>query len=255
VTGLLRDQLAIVTGGGHGIGRATAIRFAAEGASVAIIDVDDEAAAATAAECGGTALVADVADGDAFRSALDEAARALGGLTVLFNNAGAGMAKPLDRYTDEEFSRMVDVNLRGTWHGIAAAVPHLRGSGGGSIVNMAGTTALRPARGEGPYAAAKAGVVALTKVAAVEYAPDIRVNCVAPGIIATRLTSRLPAEVATRIPAGRLGEPEEVATVATFLCSPLASYVTGQTIGVDGGSLLPSHQTDDLLRGFLEDSG
>jgi NAD(P)-dependent dehydrogenase (short-subunit alcohol dehydrogenase family) len=169
VSGLLDGELAVVTGGGHGIGRATAERMASEGAQVAVIDLDGEAAASTAAACGGTALVADVADGDAFTAAVDEAARALGGLTVLFNNAGVGMAKPLGDVTDDEWALLLDVNLRGTWHGIRGALPHLRAAGRGAIVNMAGTTALRPARGEGPYAAAKAGVIALTKAAALEY--------------------------------------------------------------------------------------
>jgi NAD(P)-dependent dehydrogenase (short-subunit alcohol dehydrogenase family) len=256
--GLLAGAKAIVTGGAHGIGSATAARFVDEGARVAIVDIDGDAAASTAAEVGASAVVvADVADPEAATAAFDAAAEQLGGLTVVFNNAGAGMAKPLHRYTDDEFARMIGVNLAGTFHCIRAAVPHLIAAGGGAIVNMAGTTAARPARGEGPYAAAKAGIVALTKEAALEYGPAIRVNCVSPGYIATRLTERILADdalrdrIESRIPLGRIGAATEVAAAVVFLCSPMASYVTGHVLDVDGGSLLPSHQSDELLKALL----
>jgi NAD(P)-dependent dehydrogenase (short-subunit alcohol dehydrogenase family) len=252
---LLEGHRAVVTGGARGIGLATATRMAAEGASVAIVDIDldDDAAAAT----GLPAFVADVADADALEAALGAAADALGGLTLLFNNAGFGAAKPLHRYTSAEWSRVVEVNLTGTFNGIRAAVPLLRASGGGAIVNMAGTTGVRPARGEAPYAAAKAGVIALTRSAALEYAPTIRVNCVSPGYIHTRLTQRvvddpvLRERIESRIPMGRIGTADEVASVVVLLCSDFAAYVTGQNLHVDGGSWLPSHQSDDLLKEIL----
>jgi NAD(P)-dependent dehydrogenase (short-subunit alcohol dehydrogenase family) len=250
--GPLAGRGAVVTGGSRGIGRAIADRLAADGAQVAVVDVDPDPGAPDH-----PTWQADVADGPALTAAVEAAAERFGGLAILVNNAGFGAAKPLDRYTDDEWARLVGVNLTGTWHGIRAAVPHLRASGAGSIVSIAGTTASRPTRGEGPYAAAKAGVVALTRTAAVEYAPEVRVNAVSPGYVATRLTravvddDRLRARVEGRIPLGRIGAVDDVAGVVAFLCGPDAAYLTGQDLVVDGGAGLPSHQSDELLKALL----
>jgi NAD(P)-dependent dehydrogenase (short-subunit alcohol dehydrogenase family) len=254
----LAGHAALVTGGARGIGRAVADRLAADGARVAIVDADLDTGRDPS---GHLELMADVADAEALTAAVATAAGELGGLSILVNNAGFGAAKPLDRYGDDEWARLVGVNLTGVWHGIRAAVPWLRAAAAdgvpGSIVSIAGTTASRPTRGEGPYAAAKAGVVALTRTAALEYAPEVRVNSVSPGYIATRLTravvddDELRARVEGRIPLGRIGGVDDVAGVVAFLCSADAAYLTGQDLIVDGGSVLPSHQSDELLKALL----
>ncbi len=248
----------VVTGGGSGIGEATCRLLAAEGATVTVLDRAGDAAGRVAAEIGGRAVVADVRDPDAVTTAIATAAEAMGGLTDLINNAGIGTAKSLLDYTDKEWALLIGVNLTGTFNGIRAAGPIMLAAGGGSIVNNASLTAIRPTRGEGPYSAAKAGVLALTQNAALELAPTVRVNAVAPGMIHTPLTDivvtneawRTAAEAGT--PAGRVGTADEVAQVIAFLASDAASYVTGHTIVVDGGSILPSLQSDALLRAISE---
>ena len=253
--GMLDGELAIVTGGASGIGRATAARMVEEGASVAIIDADGDGTAVTATELGLEGFVADVSDPEACTRAINDAATALGGLTTLFNNAGVGAAKPLHKYSDAAWAKLVGVNLTGTFHGIRAAVPLMR-ERGGSIVNHASVSGVRPTRFEGPYSAAKAGVIALTMEAALEYAPSIRVNCVSPGIVETNLTARvldddaMRARVEGATPLGRVGTPLDVANVVVFLASPLAAYVTGQNVLIDGGSCLPNGQADAILEEF-----
>ena len=252
--GLLEGQRAVITGGGSGIGRATARRMADEGASVAVIDINGDAAHEIAAEIGGSAHVADVTDADGLRGAVDAASAAMGGITIMFNNAGVGNQSPLHEWAPEEWDRMLAVNLTGVYLGFRAAVPHIRASGGGSIVSTASISGTRPAAGEAPYAAAKAGVAAITASAALEYGPGIRVNAVSPGMILTALTEPLlqflPHERARferTTPLGRIGEPDDIAGVVVFLCSDLARFITGQNIVVDGGMTLHGSGVDGIF--------
>ena len=252
---LLEGHRAIVTGGGSGIGRATVHRMAAHGATVAVFDVNAEAADVVAAEVHGVAFAVDVADAGAVETAVRAAAERLGGLSLLFNNAGIGSMARLHDYPLDEWERLLRVNLSGVYHGIRAAAPLMLETGGGAIVNTASISGTRPAAGEGPYAAAKAAVAALTATAALEYGPRIRVNAVAPGMIDTALTQPLLQvfpEQRERFerdtPIGRVGTPEDVADVVVFLCSDMARFVTGQNLIVDGGLTLHGSGVDGMLR-------
>jgi len=258
--GLLEGVAAIVTGGASGIGAATCRRFADEGARVAVLDVDGASARDLAVAIGAEAtfVPADVADAEAMAAAVTAAAEAMGGLTCLVNNAGTGNVMPLVDYPDAEWDRLLDVNLRGTFHGLRAALPLLREADGlGNVVNVASVSGLRPTRGEAPYSAAKAAVVSLTRSAALEYGPEVRVNAVAPGFIATPLTAfavddpAYAGPIAAGTPLGRIGTADEVADVIVFLASSLARYVTGETVVVDGGSVLGNPQVDAFLSSLL----
>jgi NAD(P)-dependent dehydrogenase (short-subunit alcohol dehydrogenase family) len=232
--------------------------MAVEGAVVTSLDIDEESARAVADETGGIAAVADVTDAIGLEAVMTDAAGLMGGLDALCNNAGTGAMAELHRYSDRRWNRIVDVNLGGTFNGIRIAVPLMQESGGGTIVNVSSLSGMRPTRGEAAYSAAKAAVIALTSAAALEYGPGIRVNCVSPGVIDTPLTASLLADPAHRAvveegtPLGRVGTAVEVADVIVFLCSELASYVSGVNIPVDGGALLPSAQVDSVLRDLLD---
>ena len=256
--GLLDGRRALVTGGGSGIGRAVCRRMAAEGAAVAALDIDGDAAGAVAKEIGGVAVPADVTDAESLRRAVDGAAAELGGLTTLFNNAGGSTMAPLAGWDPAEWGRIVALNLTGVFNSMRAGVPHLLAAGGGAVVSTASISGTRPSAGETPYSAAKAGVVALTASAALEYGPVIRVNAVAPGMIRTALTEPLLELVpdadnhySDMTPLSRVGEPEDVADVVVFLCSDQARFITGQTIVVDGGMTLHGAGVDGLFDRFF----
>jgi NAD(P)-dependent dehydrogenase (short-subunit alcohol dehydrogenase family) len=228
--------------------------MAEEGAAVAVVDLNGEAAREVADEIDGTAHVADVTDPEGLRAAVEDAAGAMGGITIMFNNAGIGGLSPLHEWTPEEWNRLLAVNLTGVYLGFRAAVPHIQASGGGSIVSTASISGTRPAAGEAPYSAAKAGVAAITASAALEYGPQIRVNSVSPGMILTALTEPLvqflphERERFDRVtPLGRIGQPDDVADVVVFLCSHLARFITGQNIVVDGGMTLHGSGVDGIL--------
>ncbi|MHB8330508.1 MAG: SDR family NAD(P)-dependent oxidoreductase, partial [Acidimicrobiales bacterium] len=255
--GELDGARAAVTGGGSGIGRAVCHRFAEEGARVAVLDIDAEAARTVAEEVDGVWAAVDVTDAEALRSGVDDVAGRLGGLSLLVNNAGGSTMQALAEWAPDEWDRIVRLNLHGVWNAMRAGVPHLLAGGGGAVVSTASISATRPSAGETPYAAAKAGVMALTASAALEYGPAIRVNAVAPGMIRTNLTGMLldtvpdAVEHYSRItPAARVGEPGDVADVVAFLCSDRARFITGQTVVVDGGMTLHGAGVDGLFDRF-----
>jgi NAD(P)-dependent dehydrogenase (short-subunit alcohol dehydrogenase family) len=248
----LDDRVAIVTGASRGIGAAAALTLARAGARVSLVARDEgrlEQVAATIAEGGGTARVTpgDVSDPDAVERMVAETVAAWGRLDIAFNNAGGSghPPRPLDEVGIDAFDDAIRTNLRGTFlclqHEVAAMLQN-PGGPSGAIVNMASTAALEAVGGLAGYVASKHGIVGLTKVAALDYAArGIRVNAVAPGPILTGPLERAGAKAqrgaAMAIPMRRLGEPAEVAATVAWLCSDDASFVTGETIRIDGGKL------------------
>lgn len=252
--GLLGGHKALVTGGGSGIGRATCARMAQEGAVVSVLDIDGDAAHAVAREIDGHAFEVDVTDADATERAVLAAAEAMGGLSVAFNNAGVGWVQPLHEYDLGQWDRVLRVSLYGVFHAMRAEAPLMLAGGDGRIVNTASISGTRPAAGEGAYSAAKAGIVALSASAALEYAPSIRVNAVSPGHVRSALTAPLDEmlpdhveAIIAKTPVARSGEPEDIADVVVFLCSDLSRFITGQNLVVDGGLTLHTSGTDGLL--------
>lgn len=251
---LLEGHRAIVTGGASGIGRATCRRLAIEGARVGVLDVDAEGAKAVADEIGGVSVCVDVSDAPAVQAAVDTVAELLGGISIVFANAGTGTMASVGEMSVDEWRRVTSVCLDGVFFTVHSAIPHLLANGDGRIVSTASISGVRPAEGESAYAASKLGVIGLTASLALEYGPTIRANAVSPGMIATTLTGPLvnDATIADRMvaktPAGRIGEPEDVADVVLFLVSDLSRFVTGQNLVVDGGMTLHGSGIDGIYR-------
>jgi NAD(P)-dependent dehydrogenase (short-subunit alcohol dehydrogenase family) len=248
----LEGKSALVTGGASGIGRATALAFARDGARVAVADILEEAAQSTVAEIeamGGQALAiaCDVTDDDAVKAMIAATVDAFGGLDCAFNNAGiapyqvnAGGQKIAD-VAPEAWRRLIDVNLTGVWLCLRHEVAQMRAQGsGGVIINTASILGLIGSATSSAYVAAKHGVVGLTKTAAADHAEDnIRVNAVCPGYIETAMTEetmrRRGERILARVPMARMGQAGEIAEAVVWLCSPKASFVTGVSWAVDGG--------------------
>jgi NAD(P)-dependent dehydrogenase (short-subunit alcohol dehydrogenase family) len=249
MAGLVAGKVALVTGGGSGIGRASALAFAREGAKVVVADVAVEGGEETVRliqQSGGEAIFGktDVSRAAEVEALVSRAVQTYGRLDCAHNNAGIeGAAATTIDYAEDAWERVIAINLKGVWLCMKYEIPHLLKQGGGAIVNTASTAGLVGYRGGSAYVASKHGVVGLTKTAALEYAKaGVRVNAVCPGAIDTpmmgRLTGHRPQRaerMAAAEPVGRMGQPEEIAQAVVWLCSEAASFVTGHAMAVDGG--------------------
>ena len=250
MNGTYRGKVAFVTGAGSGIGRATALAFARAGANVVVADIGEQGNQETARlieQQGGRALAirCDVTRAEGVKAALERTVAAFGRLDFAFNNAGIEPRKPapIADYDEEEWNRIIDIDLRGVFLCMKHEIPLMLKQGGGAIVNTSSGAGIIGIKGSPAYTAAKHGVIGLARAAALDYAAqNIRVNAVCPGYIDTpmmgRFTGGTPkgrAKVISEEPIGRMGQPEEIANAVLWLCSDAASFVVGHAMVVDGG--------------------
>jgi NAD(P)-dependent dehydrogenase (short-subunit alcohol dehydrogenase family) len=240
----LENKRVVITGGASGIGFATAARFLEEGARVVILDRDREAGEKLSSSLPGMAkfIPCDVSDLDQVQNAVEEAIQAVGGIDVLINNAGISLRHAVLDITREEWERVIGVNLNGVFWVAQTVARHMQENDGGVILNMGSTNGIMGYQNYSDYNASKAGVIELTKSMALELAPRVRVNAVAPGFIMTPMqraeyTDEMLDEVNRRIPLNRTGTPEEVAALFAFLASEEAGFITGQIYVLDGGEI------------------
>lgn len=240
------DKIALITGGSSGIGRATALAFAREGAKVVVASRGVEGGEETVRlikDIGGEAFFVktDVAKASEVEALVNKVIETYGRLDIAFNNAGVeGLVKPVIEQTEADFDLVMDINVKGVWLSMKYQIPQMLKQGGGAIVNTSSVLGLVGSAGISPYVASKHAVLGLTKTAALEYAKsNIRVNAVAPGAIETerlnRFTDGNSEAMAEYHPLGRIGKPEEIAEAVVWLCSDAASFITGHTLTVDGG--------------------
>lgn len=240
----LTGKVAIITGGGSGIGRGIAAAFAREGAKVVIAGRDSQKLDAVAKEIGPACVAhaADVSKRADIQKLVASTGEKFGGIHILVNNAGILLPGTAESLTEDDWDQTFSVNARGLWLLSREVLPHLRAAGGGSIINIGSVLSLVAARNRVAYSASKGAVLAMTRAMALDHAPEkIRVNCICPGIVETEMVARFSMDENARRqrvamhPVGRFGQPEDIAQAAVFLASDESAWITGTAFPIDGG--------------------